>query len=103
MTDRNTEDTLVVYTQTEIDALPDDTDWKRVNAMTDEELEVLDPLTDEQYDQFEMVVYIDGEEVKLALIDPEILKWFEKHSGKDFQKKINTVLREYIDTQEAAD
>ena len=30
--------TFVKYTRSEIDALPDETDWERVDALTDEEI-----------------------------------------------------------------
>ena len=36
MTEKNT---YVTYTRSELDALPDDTDWERVDALTDEDIE----------------------------------------------------------------
>ena len=33
------QNTHVTYTRSELDALPDETDWERVDALTDEDIE----------------------------------------------------------------
>ena len=47
--------TTVNYTRSELDTLPDETDWKRVDALTDEEIDAAastdedNPPTDESF------------------------------------------------------
>ena len=57
------EENLVEYSDEELNAIKDPMDWKRVNAMTDEDIDAASedaPLTEEELDQFEPVMYIDG-------------------------------------------
>lgn len=117
-----TEENIEEYTNDELDQLPDETDWERVDAMTDADLEaaVEDPserkLTEEELNQFRRAIYVDGEEVwvddkticqllengeDLALIpvDRGVLEWF-KGKGKDYLVQMNKVLHEYIEAQD---
>ena len=121
---------IVRYTVDELNALPDDTDWERVDSMTDEEIEadaLADPdalpLTEDELNQFHRVIY-DGEGNKiweddktigewraergevppvceLVLLDSEVLEWF-KSQGSDYQSRINEALHAYIKAQTAA-
>ena len=72
------------------------TDWARLEAMTDEEIDTSDipELTD---DFFKKAVVWPGHKKQITLrVDPDILEFFKKH-GKGYQSLINAVLRKYVD------
>jgi uncharacterized protein (DUF4415 family) len=102
MTKDNIKESLVEYADAELDAVEDRTDEPRVNAITDEELDASSedtPLTEAQLDQFEPVMYIDGKEIKIAPIEPDILEWFKK-GNDDYFSQINAALRTHIENHE---
>ena len=116
MKNESTDKDLVSYTFDELDALPAETDWERVDAMTDDEIDARSdpddpPLTEEELNQFKRAVYFKGQLVWEELdsvpasiplpIDKQILEWFVNH-GDDCMAQINAVLRAHIDTQETA-
>ena len=73
-----------------------ETDWDRVRAMTDEEIEAN---VDEADDGFiwsaaVMMPPIGKEAVSIRL-DADVLEYF-KRGGKGYQTRINTVLRSYM-------
>lgn len=79
------------------------TDWARVDAMTEEELEAAiasDP--DEagwEIDWSTAMAGIPGPKQQITLrIDGDIIDWF-KATGKGYQTRINTVLRRYVEAQ----
>jgi uncharacterized protein (DUF4415 family) len=83
----------------------DRTDWARVDAMTDEEIErnaredpdsVLVGSVD--WSQANLVIPPNKESIHLRL-DPDILAWF-KSSGPGYHTRINAVLRHYVEAQE---
>jgi uncharacterized protein (DUF4415 family) len=115
MKSENTDRNLVSYTFDKLDSLEDDTDWKRVDSMTDEDIDAVadtddPPLTETELDQFKCVIYVKGQliweesnEDALEIpfpIDPEILEWFIKQGG-DCMSQINSVLRTHIESQKA--
>ena len=72
------------------------TDWERVLAMKDEEIDTSDipELTD---DFFKKAVLWPGNKKQVTLrIDPDIIEFFKKQ-GKGYQSMINAVLRKYVD------
>ncbi len=80
------------------------TDWDRLNAMKDEEIDFSDcpELTPKMFAN--AVVRrglpsdIRKEQITLRL-DSDVLEWF-RHQGKGYQTRINALLREYMKAQE---
>ena len=80
------------------------TDWARLDAMGDEEIEnviTADPdapplFSQEWFDRAEL--YNDTKKVFLNMrVDERVVNWF-KSQGKGYQSRINAVLRAYVDT-----
>ena|SRR5680860_1495067 len=99
---------IVRYTADELRAMrkrgEDMTDWARVDAMTEEELEAAiasdpDEPKEWEYDWDNVIVGIPGSKQQITLrIDGDIIDWF-KAAGKGYQTRINTVLRRYVEAQ----
>ena len=81
--------------------LKSQTDWARVEAMTDEELErniaedpdadILDP------DWDNAVLVVPAAKIPISIrLDDDVLAFF-KAGGAGYQKRINAVLRSYMD------
>jgi uncharacterized protein (DUF4415 family) len=80
------------------------TDWARLDAMTEEEVERLaaedmaelgiDP---DWMDRTQVVSPRPKERVTVRL-DPDILEWL-KAQGKGYQTRINSILRAYVESQ----
>ena len=111
------------YTLEEIEEQIDETDWERVDKMTDEDLHKMaqsdpeaQPLSETELNHFKRAIYTHGEMLwedeqtvgellatgeKYALIpvDREVLEWFEKADDR-YLAKMNAVLRIYIESQE---
>lgn len=78
------------------------TDWARVDAMTDEEIEAAmrdDPdwadLIDIDWSKAELVYPVKKQPVSIRL-DEDIIAYFKK-MGRGYQTRINAVLRSYMD------
>ena len=83
------------------DASGDRTDWSRVDAMTDEEIEEAarsDPdnpiLNDEFWKDAQVVLPQPKKDVHMR-VDEDVLVWF-KEQGKGYQARMNAVLRAYM-------
>jgi uncharacterized protein (DUF4415 family) len=76
---------------------PSETDWAKIDQMTDEEIDTSDipPLDDEFFDRAKWRMPEEKKTVTLS-VDSEVLKWFESQ-GADFQHRINAALRIYAD------
>lgn len=81
------------------------TDWDRLNAMTEEEIEA-NALSDpdnpphDSNDFWERGVAVHGaRRLTRVNIDPDILAWFQEQ-GADFRQQIGEVLQAYIQTHE---
>ncbi len=79
------------------------TDWARVDAMTEEELEAAiasDP--DEagwEYDWDNIIIGFPKPKRQLTVsLDGDIIEWF-KATGKGYQTRMNAVLRSYVEAQ----
>jgi uncharacterized protein (DUF4415 family) len=79
------------------------TDWERINAMSNEEIDLSDipEVTEEQMKQ--AVLRVGGKPVERSqrrvdlLLDAFIVEYFETKAGdQGYQKLINQVLAEYI-------
>jgi uncharacterized protein (DUF4415 family) len=83
----------------------DKTDWERVRAMTDAEIEhavASDPDTfipDAKWFYTAQIVMPKIKETVTLRLDTDVLKWF-KHDGRGYQTRINAVLRAFVEAQE---
>ena len=99
MTEKNT---YVTYTRSELDALPDETDWERVDALTDEDIEKAalsdpdDPPTDADFWKDATVVMPDN----IVIVDADLLAWFKAHTP-DYETQINAVLRSHVEANDS--
>lgn len=74
------------------------TDWKRIEAMTDDDIDYSD--IPELSDDFFKNAILKSPEHKTPVtirLDDEVLKWF-KETGKGYQTRINSLLRQYMET-----
>lgn len=76
------------------------TDWARVDAITEEELEraiASDPDSDPAVDwsKAQFIVRKPKESVHLR-VDPDVLAWFRKQ-GRGYLTRMNAVLRAYME------
>jgi uncharacterized protein (DUF4415 family) len=99
---------IVRYTIEEIEAMSargeDKTDWARVDAMTDEDIERAmrdDPdwkdFMDIDWSKATMVIPDKKKAISIRL-DPDIIDFFQA-TGKGYQTRINAVLRHFVDEQ----
>ncbi len=77
------------------------TDWARVEAMTDEEIDCSDnPETDEAFWASAELI-MPEHKVKLGVrFDKKVVNWFKKQ-GPGYQSRMNAVLKTYIEAQES--
>ena len=80
------------------------TDWARLDAMTEEDVERLTTedmaelgIDPDWMDHAKVVSPRPKERVTVRL-DPDILEWL-KAQGKGYQTRINAILRAYVDSQ----
>ena len=76
------------------------TDWERVKAMSDEDIDYSDipPLRQDFFK--EAIVRWPQQKKQITLrIDPDIIDFFKKE-GKGYQSMINAVLRKYVDAHQ---
>lgn len=75
------------------------TDWKRLSAMTDKDIDTSDiPELDEDFFRNAQVKLPKKHSVTLRL-DSDVLVWF-KSQGKGYQTRINKLLRSYMENQQ---
>ncbi len=79
------------------------TDWARVDALTDEDIEAAirddpdaAPILDDNWFKTARVVMPPGKEPISIRIDRDVLEWF-RSSGEPYQTRINAVLRAYME------
>ncbi len=101
---------IVRYTAEEIDAMiargESRTDWAKVNAMTQDEVERLADEEDGPLPEgWESTVILGLPPHKDAIklrIDHDVLEWF-RGTGKGYQTRINNVLRAFVTTRQRID
>jgi uncharacterized protein (DUF4415 family) len=81
-----------------------ETDWARLEAMTDEEIDLTDcpEITSEQFAQAIVRHGLPANKNKAQVtlrIDHEVLEWF-KSRGKGYQTQINSLLRAYMEAHD---
>lgn len=88
--------------QRDLEEGKDQTDWKRLRTLTDEEIEravLEDPdsvLLDEEWFRAARVVRPSGEKEQISIrLDKEVLEYF-RAEGTGYQTRINDVLRAYV-------
>jgi len=75
---------------------PSETDWKRVEEMTDEEIDTSDipPLDDSFFAKAGLRL---PRQVPVTMhVDADLLEWF-KAQGEEYESLINTALRSYVE------
>jgi uncharacterized protein (DUF4415 family) len=79
------------------------TDWKRVDKLTDEEIEAAirddpdaAPICDEQWFEKAQLVIPANLKHLWVQIDEDLMVWF-RQQGEDWPAKINAALRDYVD------
>ena len=92
------------YTLEELKTLSSKTNWTKVDALTDEELEKLIADDPEEHD-----LKPDWTKAKLVLDEPrkaislrmdrDVLAWF-KQQGKGYQARMRAVLRAYMESHQ---
>ena len=78
------------------------TDWARVDAMTDDEIDTSDipPLTDEFFKRAK--VRMPKRAVTMTVqVDSDVLEWF-KAQGEDYEQRVNAALRIYAEAHRTA-
>src|ERR1700692_2448656 len=79
---------------------PSKTDWKRIDAMRDEDIDFSD-IPKQGADFFANAILWPGPKKQITLrIDPDVLTFFRKH-GRGYQTTINAVLRKYMEGRKA--
>lgn len=74
------------------------TDWKRLDALKDEDIDYSD-IPKQGREFFEEAVLWPGPKQQITLrLDPDVLAFFRKQ-GKRYQTRINAVLRKYVEVQ----
>ncbi len=81
------------------------TDWKRVDAMSDKEIDLSDSpeITPEMFARgiVRRGLKPRGRKVQLTLrVDNDVLEWF-KARGRGYQTQINALLRAYMDAHKS--
>lgn len=88
--------TLVKYTREELAHVPDETDWEKVDTMTDEEV-YQDALNDKDAQPTDETFWKTAPLPSHFMnIDRDLLEWF-KIRTVDYEAEINTVLRSYVE------
>lgn len=80
------------------------TDWERLEAMTDEEIDFSDcpEITPEMFAKAIVRKGLPNPQTKIQVtlpIDSDILEWFESQ-GQGYQTQINSLLRTYMETHQ---
>jgi uncharacterized protein (DUF4415 family) len=98
-------DDVTRVTLEDADELESNTDWDRVNALTDEEIHQAveeDPdafLLDDDWFENAILVSPSAEKERISIrLDKDILEFF-RAGGQGYQSRINKVLREYMAVQ----
>jgi uncharacterized protein (DUF4415 family) len=105
------ENNIMSYTAKELKSMHDKgqskTNWKKVNNITDSELEAAiksDPDSDTNILHKLEGLVVGMPEIKEQIsirIDQDVLQWFRKR-GKGYQTYINNILRSYVSVQKQA-
>ena len=79
---------------------PSETDWARIDNMTDEEIDTSDiPPLDEAFFAAAQWRLPKRKTTVTLSVDDDVLKWFESQ-GAEFQQRINAALRIYAEAHQ---
>jgi uncharacterized protein (DUF4415 family) len=79
---------------------PLETDWDRIDKMTDENFDYSDiPPLDDKFFANARVYVPPSKRKNFIQLDEDVLSWFKSHS-KEYQSHINVILKKYIEVQE---
>ena len=99
------EENIIRKSAEEIADMESRTDWERVDALTDEEIERAvadDPdaeLLDEEWFRTAKLIVPSGEKKRITIrLDEGVIDYF-KREGKGYQTRINEVLKTYVFSQ----
>jgi uncharacterized protein (DUF4415 family) len=77
---------------------PSRKDWKRIDAMRDEDIDYSD-IPKQGADFFKNAILWPGPKKQITLrVDPDVLIFFRKH-GRGYQTTMNAVLRKYMEAR----
>jgi len=102
--DEMSEERITRISRKQLEKMEDKTDWARVRAMTDEDIEraaAEDPdarMTTEEEWANARVVFPQGKAPVTLRLDKDIIAWF-KSRGRGYQTRINAVLRAFVEAQ----
>jgi len=103
-----TEERITRVSSKQLAKMKDLTDWARLDAMTEEEIErnAADdpdnpPWTEEDWANAR-VVWPQGKAPVTLRLDKDIIAWF-KARGRGYQTRINAVLRAFVEAQKPRD
>ncbi len=103
-----TEERITRVSRKQLAKMKDLTDWARLDAMTEEEIErnAADdpdnpPWTEEDWKNAR-VVWPQGKAPVTLRLDKDIIAWF-KARGRGYQTRINAVLRAFVEAQKPRD
>ena len=103
-----TEERITRVSRKQLATMKDLTDWARLDAMTEDEIErnAADdpdnpPWTEEDWKNAR-VVWPQGKAPVTLRLDKDIIAWF-KHQGRGYQTRINAVLRAFVEAQKPRD
>jgi uncharacterized protein (DUF4415 family) len=75
-----------------------ETDWARVDAMTDEDIDYSDiPELGDEF--FEKAVFVPAKKLVTMRLDADVLVWL-KQNGRGYQTRANKILRSVMEAQE---
>ena len=82
------------------------TDWKRLETMTDDDIDTSDipPITPEMFARAVVRKGLKTKSGKAQLtirVDKDVLMWFKAH-GRGYQTQINALLRAYMEASKSA-
>lgn len=74
------------------------TDWSRIDAMTDDDIDTSDipPLTDEFFSKAKLRMPRSSLTTVTVQVDPETLAWFQS-KGKEAEQHMTTALKTYVE------
>jgi uncharacterized protein (DUF4415 family) len=97
------QDRIVRYTSEQLAAMPSETNWAKVDAFSQEEVERMadedeGPLPEGWEETIVLGVPEPKKDVHIRL-DPAVLRWFKAH-GPGYQTRINAVLRSFVQAKQ---
>lgn len=97
-TKKNKQPTTVKYSKEELKQLKDKTNYAKLDALKDSEIDYSDiPETNEAF-WANARIYDPGKKKAISLrVDEDVLNWFKDQDGR-YQSLINQVLRQYVNS-----